>query len=1051
MGSLCVKETGPDAPRSAPLPSKEELQKMLFGGFYGGQIELGHINMCEYQVREGVYEYEDNGSKPEQNYNDGNDENDIENFYKHGKTEYGRDVFETPHSLKPPFLESPFQREIDLEMDGNESDGFDEILQNQDEKEDYNRFQYMTDEESDNFEQPILFESPQVQQIYPEYCDNGLGTNPKMTTQENLKNYFRQRVNIPSGIPAGSSMSGTEKKPKTNPFIRVVNQLKEEGVNIDLMQESFSTCSLKGLLGLAFFAMTVIIGELLQAPMAFLTALWGFALFNLTHAAKSVFNDFNIFRKKRKYRQQLFQAKPDLQLWISKHTNDKPDIQPWQSLTEQGLGNPRLQGLKIQKPDGVISHNPRKKRILVEKLDMSKTECKLIDDRPYLPIRLAGGLEIMALVDTGASSTSIRPSLVEKLEKITPVARVKKDYEITGVVPGATTSGDEYALISFKVSTGYEIHNTPMIIADMGTDILIGANLIRSEQIGTKWKENRYFIEIGDDKRQIEAFFLPQSILTAVTVSSMVLMPNEKKIIPLRIPSLDGIKNSNFHKESLFASSLQGDSDQGIEITPCLTKIKRNKLLVEVVNKTNHPVACKEQLEMAQIQVLSATTNKESNIFDITKYRQTKYTFERIPRLTKGSPCYCHHKRNTGWVVIQIGDRYGMTSTTDNFVSSLPGFEAVFRSEQSVPLQILPPGPLIRKHGDPEDRKQCEAYYSIMIIPDEDGSFSSTTRESIRAVKNKLEKDWRDHYHDKGSPSYYFMDPLTEISYSTMKMMVDVYYNIGFCFYPVEYHIDHPDCVHFSMKNFPPELLAGAQATRLHIQQGHVPPPTHFLKKDKGTPLFKTHVLGATVFMFRLGIFLSCHLHLPGRIGLNRHCILWRDRIFYSVLNELRKLRVPTDFQITADGNPFCYSVQKEIGVYIRIMNSNLSRVPPFLEPNEKCSFPIQELAEEVVDLKAEKYCSCTYCTSTFPHTPDALVIFEGSLFKPKERSDICAPKTPEQRALAVISSFTAIDEAEFDTPLDPLGLVDEEELFTFMNTHPGFENEPNTKEIQVG
>jgi len=43
---------------------------------------------------------------------------------------------------------------------------------------------------------------------------------------------------------------------------------------------------------------------------------------------------------------------------------------------------------------------------------------------------------------------------------------------------------------------------------------------------------------------------------------------------------------------------------------------------------------------------------------------------------------------------------------------------------------------------------------------------------------------------------------------------------------------------------------------------------------------------------------------------------------------------------------------------------------------------------------------------------------------------------------MAFISNFTAVDESEFNIPLDPLGLVDEEDLYKFLNTHPGCEND---------
>ena len=741
-------------------------------------------------------------------------------------------------------------------------------------------------------------------------------------------------------------------------------------------------------MSLSFFLLTILIGELLQAPMAFITALWGFTVYSIKSTLGSLYQDFKTFGQKRKYRKQLTRSKTHLKIWMDKHTNDPPDLGSSFPLPPKVGTN----GLKIIKPEGPVAHNPKKKQVLIEKIKISEVSCKLIENRPFIPVLLSGEIEHLALMDSGAQSSSISPRLLEKIEKFTILPREKRPYKVTGIIQGASSEGDEVVILSFKIASGYEVRNIPCIVLDTGTDLLFGSNVIVEQRWGSEWQGDKLFYKLGYNGPSVEAFFLPNTTVKAITMSSMVLMPNEKKIVPLTIPEVGGFKNTNFHKSDLIATSLYEEDlkGPGLEITPCISRLgrKQNRFLAEIVNKTGHPIAYDENTEVAQVQMFQNSV-KNPNLFDVTTYRQTKYVFEHIPRVAPGEDCYCKLKGDVSNVLIQLADRYGLTSTTNNFLSCLPHEDAEFNNIGCIPLEPLKPGLVIKKQRLPGDMKQCDAFYTILVIPDENGKYTAITTEHIEETKKELEKDMATTIKKK--PTFFFLDPLSEISYSTMTIMVDIYLQFGFHFFPVRFIPDHKGCVHMSMQQVPPEILTGSQVTRLHIQKGSIPPPEDLMRKNKGTPVFRTKLLGATLLLFRLGIFFTCHLHLPPGIEASPDKILWRDRIFYITLNELRKLRVPTDFQITIDGNPDCPTARQETEAYAKIVNDNLNRLPSFLEPSERCNFMVQEsMEEDHVYPVHSKLCICVRCKDTT--NPGVLYLFEGSLFKPREkRVNICS------------------------------------------------------------
>jgi len=160
----------------------------------------------------------------------------------------------------------------------------------------------------------------------------------------------------------------------------------------------------------------------------------------------------------------------------------------------------------------------------------------------------------------------------------------------------------------------------------------------------------------------------------------------------------------------------------------------------------------------------------------------------------------------------------------------------------------------------------------------------------MEGVKQTIKEAYSDREY---APVFFFLDPLSDISYHSMKIITELYLIFDFDMLPVRHVSGHPECVHLSMRQFPPEILTGTQVTRLHLQGGLCVPPPELRRKDKGTPLFKTTVMGATLFMFKESIYFNCHLHIPFGSDKTNYGINWKECMFYSFLHELRRLRVP--------------------------------------------------------------------------------------------------------------------------------------------------------------
>ena len=878
------------------------------------------------------------------------------------------------------------------------------------------------------------------------------------TTAETLGQFFRDRFPISSGNPTIKSESDYPVNPNEEInhwpwkfFLKLTGNLIESDLELSLFKSCFQAAPGLNLLFTLSLLALLVIGRLIELPSIIMSTLMiflGGAIFNTSHL---LYMGYRQYKKRKKTREDdLRRLKPRK----DKETTRHPSMHP---------------GLQFHRPEGPYSHlsskSKRRRKLHIERPRISEMEIDLIGERPYLPITLDDKTQILALIDSGSTSCTIKPSILAELEKTVAVPRATKEYKIAGVIPGITKSGADIAFINLNLAKGYVAKNVPMVVSETGSDMIIGSNLIRSHRWANYWSKGKYFIDIGETphkkditgkisnhdsrtkkkKREpIEAFFLPSSVVKGLSISTLVLEPKERKIIPLQIPALEGLKNTNFHHSDLMAIDIGDGKNPALSVTPCMTKLKKKKVAVQVVNKTDLPLLFEKGMEIANIQMIRPTEDGgDLNILNVSSINRMKKIFDSIPRVNPMSgQCFCEtgRKEEKVRIDIQFADKFGLTSTSDNLVTNL----TLNDKNEMQKMRPLKPGLHLRR------QQGLSSLHSILVVPDDDGGFSSITRREIKSIKVRIEDTLR---AERRKASFFFLNPLTEVSIPSVKVIVDLYATFKFQFLDVKYTPRHPECVNFSMRRFPPEIITGTHVTKLHIQSGTCKPPPDLLRKDKGTPIFKTSVMGATVFMFKLGLFLMCHLHIPVGTDAAQYNINWKERMLYSFFHEMRRLRVPTDFQITMDGNPSLPDLKHMTNAFRRVLIDTTNRLPPFLEENERCSFPVPEAEEEEVFLPTED-CACQLCKLPPEQLKEegCFEIFEGNISnvtsQPRPPSSIASSML--NAPTAFISSFTAVDESEFDIPLDPLGQVDEEELYKFLNTHPGCENDDYNSENET-
>jgi hypothetical protein len=256
----------------------------------------------------------------------------------------------------------------------------------------------------------------------------------------------------------------------------------------------------------------------------------------------------------------------------------------------------------------------------------------------------------------------------------------------------------------------------------------------------------------------------------------------------MRVPALEGLGKTDFHRKSVWISNLYADEDEestpGLEVVPCLSRYSDNKVVAQVVNRSEHPIQYEEGFPLARIEI----SNEHDQHVDLTDIRETEMKFKKIPRVDSSCPNLLQEikqqrkkkkkklkpeepvksEEETGaekptekpprqnfQVHIQFADKYGMTHTNENLVTC---FTTHGKTE---PLEKMQSGIVIRKHFEGKIRdvsiEDQKVLYTLFLIPDDEGSYSSITEQDILEARKFIKINFEGFGME--SPDFFMIDP----------------------------------------------------------------------------------------------------------------------------------------------------------------------------------------------------------------------------------------------------------------------------------------------------
>ena len=136
-----------------------------------------------------------------------------------------------------------------------------------------------------------------------------------------------------------------------------------------------------------------------------------------------------------------------------------------------------LQNVSIIKPLGPASYGNKAKRTYrIEPVKPSEARIiKLNDNRPHIITKFPNEIVRHALLDSGATCSSISSKFLEELQENGFVPTDEANVKVHGCIPGVRKTIDTVAYLSFQLETGHWITNAPFIVHDGNYDVLIGS------------------------------------------------------------------------------------------------------------------------------------------------------------------------------------------------------------------------------------------------------------------------------------------------------------------------------------------------------------------------------------------------------------------------------------------------------------------------------------------------------------------------------------------------------------------------------------------------
>src|SRR5574343_127339 len=253
--------------------------------------------------------------------------------------------------------------------------------------------------------------------------------------------------------------------------------------------------------------------------------------------------------------------------------------------------------------------NKAKRTYRIEPVKPSEARIiKLNDNRPHILTKFPNDITRYALLDSGATCSSISSKFLEELQENGFVPTDEANVKVHGCIPGVRKTIDTVAYLTFQLETGHWIKNVPFIVHDGNYDILIGSNLIRGYRWASCWKNQNCYIDLGNNQPLVPIHYGNDKtyMTTAVSINEVVILPQETRILGIEIPQVTSKQKSPFKNRNLIVDSLTGPDENGLNIIPSLTKIKRNCQLGTVItNKGGHPLKIAKGQHIAKVTTIS--------------------------------------------------------------------------------------------------------------------------------------------------------------------------------------------------------------------------------------------------------------------------------------------------------------------------------------------------------------------------------------------------------------------------------------------------------------
>ena len=817
----------------------------------------------------------------------------------------------------------------------------------------------------------------------------------------------------------------------------------------EIIKHSLPDSFIMNLLLSIFFMIILAIGAFAQLNIFVISTLCA----PLNYFAIEAFKGFKLFLSQF-YRNLLDKHARRQQFTNQKGRTTRKVHDPTKPPFKQKKNKPRIQvnpleGLTLSKPEGVAgSHKKTKKSYRIKPVKISEARIvKLTDNRNYFIVNFFDTIRTMALYDNGAACCTIHPRFLKQLQQHGHVPIEDGNFNIEGFIPNKLSKTSKVAYLDFKLETGYLIKNVPFIVVESNYDILIGNNLVRAHRWANCWRNEDFYIDIGNNQPLVPTYLKNSEeaiSTTAVSIADITIFPRTTRTIEFELSDMGSKSLRTFKNHDLLIEPLfEEDEDAAIvDIVPSLSRSVKRKIHAIVKNPTDEPFTIAQNQEFAKV----TTIPKKQKIENLDKIQNIKQIYEDIPRIHT-TKCHCDQteqlQEKEAVIQILISDHLGNTSI-GNF------------QDQMNPKPFKP-GLKIIYHEDKKKKEPDKRAATILLVADEEGSLGTIDQSHIALAKKRLNSFIQKH---NIKPLYYFMDPLSRISFNTRIIITDLFKEIPFSFYPVQSLPHHEFCTRPAIQIYSPDIFIGTTKTKIHIQNGPAPPTEDLLQKERLTPMCQQPFREGYLTMFRYGDALNFHLHLPplnvnGEPMTEAH----RNNIITQFLSELRILRVPTNIEITTDGFNSITGSRVPDAYYQDQLKKIIQHLSPFLEPSRATRAPARfsEELPETIDVTAREACSCTLCSSTSTLKPTKVSLFKGDINdlinktindNASTTSSKCSRIYPELRIIinSLCENMDA-DDMETDEPLDIMNLVDEGEMQKFLTTYPGCEEDDEEEE----